>query len=84
MSSTEKVDSPRDGNEYRAPDKAPYEGMSAGRYLATRFSTLKPPMLSAPNPWRLIRMLNRHQWAFFSIAFAAWVRQALSLYDPIV
>ncbi|KAL3960592.1 hypothetical protein ACCO45_005709 [Purpureocillium lilacinum] len=44
---------------------APHEGMSASRYAATRISTLKPPMLPVPNPWKLVRMLNRQQWAFF-------------------
>jgi SHS family lactate transporter-like MFS transporter len=51
----------------------PEESMSAGRYLATRFSTLKPPMNKAPNPFRLVAMLNRRQWAFFFIGFIAWV-----------
>ncbi|KAH7376824.1 sugar transporter family protein [Plectosphaerella cucumerina] len=77
--SNEKIDQkPEDG--YRAPDRAPYEGMSASQYLSTRFSTLKPPMLPAPNPWRLIRMLNRHHWAFFSIAFAAWTWDAFDFF----
>ena len=70
----------RHENGYRAPDKPPYVGMSPGRYIATRFSTLKPPMLSAPNPWRLVRMLNRHHWAFFSIAFAAWTWDAFDFF----
>lgn len=52
----------------------PHHGMSAGTYLATRVSSLKPPMRKAPNPIRLLRMLDRHHWAFFSIAFIAWVR----------
>lgn len=47
--------------------------MPSDRYLATRLSSLKPPMLAAPNPWRLLRSLNRTQWAFFLIAFSAWV-----------
>jgi MFS transporter, SHS family, lactate transporter len=51
----------------------PNVSKSPGRYLATRLPTLKPRMLSAPNPIRLIRMLNAHHWAFFFIAFAAWV-----------
>lgn len=51
----------------------PHEGLSIGRYLATRFTTLKPPMLPVPNPWRLVRMLNAQHWAFFALAFAAWV-----------
>ena len=55
---------------------APHEGMSASRYAATRISTLKPPMLPVPNPWKLVRMLNRQQWAFFFLAFWAWVSLA--------
>lgn len=51
----------------------PHYGMSTREYLATRISTLKPPMTKAPNPIRLVRMLNRHQWAFFGVAFWAWV-----------
>jgi hypothetical protein len=49
------------------------EQMSIGRYLATRFSTLKPPMNKAPNPFKLILLLNKRQWAFFFIGFIAWV-----------
>jgi MFS transporter, SHS family, lactate transporter len=49
------------------------ETMSARRYLATRFSTLKPPMNKAPNPFKLLALLNRRQWAFFFIGFVAWV-----------
>lgn len=51
---------------------APHEGMSGGKYLATRFTTLKPPMLPVPNPWKLLRMVNSQQWAFFALAFSAW------------
>ncbi|CAJ2512484.1 Uu.00g054990.m01.CDS01 [Anthostomella pinea] len=50
----------------------PHHGMSAGRYLATRVSSLKPAMTKAPNPIKLLRMLNRHHWGFFSIAFLGW------------
>lgn len=53
---------------------APHEGMSAASYLATRFTTLKPPMLPVPNPWKLVRMLSAQQWTFFALAFSAWVR----------
>ena len=51
----------------------PHHGMSPGRYLATRISSLKPPMAKAPNPIKLILMLNRRHWAFFFVAFWAWV-----------
>lgn len=54
-------------------DYPPHHGMSPGRYLATRITSLKPPMRRAPNPIRLIRMLDRTQWAFFLVVFFAWV-----------
>ncbi|UNI20469.1 Carboxylic acid transporter [Purpureocillium takamizusanense] len=59
---------------------APHEGMSASRYAATRISSLKPPMLSVPNPWKLVRMLNRQQWAFFCLAFWAWTWDAFDFF----
>lgn len=64
--------------EYWVPED--YEGMSAGRYLATRVSSLKPPMLNVPNPWKLLRMLNRQQWSFFAIAFWAWTWDAFDFF----
>ncbi|KAI1101687.1 MFS general substrate transporter [Jackrogersella minutella] len=58
----------------------PHYGMSASEYLASRISSLKPPMTKAPNPIRLIRMLNRHQWAFFGVAFWAWTWDAFDFF----
>lgn len=63
------------------PDAAIHEShhpeeMSAGRYAATRITTLKPPMHKAPNPIRLLRMLTGRQWLFFLVGFIAWVCQA--------
>ncbi|KAL7629822.1 Carboxylic acid transporter [Parahypoxylon ruwenzoriense] len=58
----------------------PHHGMSAGEYLATRITTLKPPMAKAPNPIRLIRMLNRRQWSFFGVAFFAWTWDAFDFF----
>jgi hypothetical protein len=49
------------------------EHMTVGRYLATRLPTLKPPMNKAPNPFKLILLLNKRQWAFFFVGFIAWV-----------
>jgi SHS family lactate transporter-like MFS transporter len=43
--------------------------MSAGRYLATRFSTLKPPMDKVENPITVLRLLSTKQWLFFLCAF---------------
>ncbi|RGP80161.1 mfs shs lactate transporter [Fusarium longipes] len=61
--------------------RAPHEGMSPGRYLATRFSTLKPPMHNVPNPIKLLRMLNSQQWAFFFVAFVAWTWDAFDFFS---
>lgn len=54
-------------------DEPPHHGMSVGEYLRTRFTSLKPPMAKTPNPIKLLRMLNMHHWAFFGVAFFAWV-----------
>ncbi|CAD0022388.1 unnamed protein product [Aureobasidium pullulans] len=54
--------------------------MSAGRYLATRISTLKPPMTKVRNPISLLRMLNTQQWLFFSVAFIAWTWDAFDFF----
>jgi MFS transporter, SHS family, lactate transporter len=43
------------------------EKMSVGRYLATRVSTLVPPMNPAPNPFKTLTLLNRQQWIFFLV-----------------
>lgn len=51
---------------------APHQ-MSIKEYALTRFSTLRPPMNRAPNPIRLLMMLNTKQWMFFLVAFLAWV-----------
>lgn len=56
-----------------AGDEPPHHGMSAGEYIRTRFTSLKPPMAKTPNPFRLLRMLTAHHWAFFGVAFFAWV-----------
>lgn len=56
------------------------EKMSAGRYVATRFSTLKPPMNKAPNPFKLLAMLNLQQWLFFLVGFFAWTWDAFDFF----
>lgn len=48
------------------------ESMSVGRYIATRVTTLKPPMTKVDNPIRLLRLLNKQQWLFFACSFIAW------------
>lgn len=54
------------------------DNMTAGRYIATRISTLKPPMTKVANPISLLRMLNKQQWLFFSVAFIAWTWDGMS------
>lgn len=54
--------------------------MSIGRYFATRFSTLKPPMEKLENPIKLLRLLNRKQWLFFWCAFFAWTWDAFDFF----
>jgi SHS family lactate transporter-like MFS transporter len=53
--------------------------MTAKEYALTRFSTLKPPMNKAPNPFRLLAMLSGKQWLFFLVGFLAWVRSVPSM-----
>lgn len=54
--------------------------MSAGRYIATRIPTLKPPMNKAPNPFKLLAMLNTQQWMFFLVGFLAWSWDAFDFF----
>lgn len=58
----------------------PDEHMSAGRYVATRIPTLKPPMANAPNPFKLLALLNTQQWLFFFVAFFAWSWDAFDFF----
>ena len=56
------------------------EKMSVTEYLSTRLSTLKPPMNKAPNPLKLVRLLNLRQWLFFLVAFLAWTWDAFDFF----
>jgi SHS family lactate transporter-like MFS transporter len=53
---------------------------SAGRYAATRLTTLKPPMAKVQNPIALLRLLNLQQWLFFLVAFFAWTWDAFDFF----
>lgn len=66
--------------EHDVANLPPWHGMSTGQYLATRVSSLKPPMTSAPNPIKLLLMLDRHCWAFFMVAFLAWTWDAFDFF----
>ena len=61
-------DGHRDDAPLPATGETPVK-MSAGRYLATRFSTLKPPMDKVENPITVLRLLSTKQWLFFLCAF---------------
>lgn len=58
----------------------PEERMSAGRYAATRITTLKPAMAKVPNPFKLLGLLNLAQWLNFLVAFIAWSWDAFDFF----
>lgn len=64
----------------RCSDTSLAEPMSAGRYLATRLSSLKPPMNAAPNPFKLLRLLSRTQWLFFLVGWLGWTWDAFDFF----
>ena len=76
MASYDNEKTQHQSDVYEAP---PRENISVGQYLATRLPTLKPPLQKAPNPIRLLRMLNTQQWLFFLVGFFGWtwVRETL-------
>ncbi|CRG89039.1 Carboxylic acid transporter protein homolog [Talaromyces islandicus] len=57
------------------------EKMTVGRYLATRVTTLVPPMNKAPNPFKALMLLNKQQWLFFFIAFWGWTWDAFDFFS---
>ncbi|KAF2016817.1 sugar transporter family protein [Aaosphaeria arxii CBS 175.79] len=54
--------------------------MGVGEYLATRFSSLKPPMTPVGNPFKQLRLLNGEQWNFFAVAWCGWVWDAFDFF----
>ena len=56
------------------------ERVNVVSYLSTRIPTLKPPMAKAPNPIKLLRLLNLQQWLFFLVAFLAWSWDAFDFF----
>ncbi|KAL9114492.1 MAG: hypothetical protein Q9227_001573 [Pyrenula ochraceoflavens] len=54
--------------------------LSTGRYITSRIPTLKPPMAKAPNPIRLLGLLNFQQWMFFLVAFFGWTWDAFDFF----
>jgi len=79
MDHNEKL--PRDASPTSSDDVDPTEQhMSPGRYAKTRITTLKPPMAKAPNPIKLLMLLNFQQWMFFLVAFLAWSWDAFDFF----
>jgi hypothetical protein len=62
----------QNGVSSSAGDPYEYNHTSVGQYIATRIPSLKPPMDRAPNPFKVLAMLNTQQWLFFLVAFIAW------------
>ena len=62
------------------PDTYEPRHMGLGRFLATRPSSLKPPMNKVPNPISLLRLLNTKQWLFFLVGFLGWTWDAFDFF----
>ncbi|KAH9870899.1 hypothetical protein J1614_006471 [Plenodomus biglobosus] len=58
----------------------PAPKISAGRYLSTRLTTLKPAHDKVANPIALLRLLTLQQWLFFLVAFFAWSWDAFDFF----
>ncbi|KAK3069559.1 Carboxylic acid transporter [Teratosphaeriaceae sp. CCFEE 6253] len=69
----------RDDHDYPAAGHTPVK-MGAGRYLATRLSTLKPPMDRVENPFTLLGSLSGMNWLMFACAFLAWTWDAFDFF----
>lgn len=65
---------------YPPPGYQHHEEMGLGQYLATRLSTLKPPMDRVENPISLLRMLTLKQWLFFACGFIGWTWDAFDFF----
>ena len=51
-----------------------------GRYLVTRPSSLKPPMVKLKNPVAILRQLDKHQWLMFLAGFLGWTWDAFDFF----
>lgn len=57
-----------------------YSPQQIARYIPSRVTSLKPPRTKLKNPWKVVRMLDRHQWAMFGVGFAAWTWDAFDFF----
>ncbi|KAH2929838.1 hypothetical protein KXW73_007365 [Aspergillus fumigatus] len=49
-----------------------YSPSQIGRYILTRFTSLKPPRNKIRNPISVLRELTTHQWLMFLVGFLGW------------
>jgi SHS family lactate transporter-like MFS transporter len=55
----------------------PDEHMGIARYLATRLSTLKPPMNKVSNPFSALMLLNKQQWLFVIVGCPCLIHSSI-------
>ena len=58
----------QDGYQVRSEER-----ITAWQYIKTRFPSLKPAIIIAPNPLNLLRRLNRQQWLFFLVCTSPYI-----------
>lgn len=57
-----------------------YSPSQIGRYLLSRPTSLKPPMVKLRNPIVILRELDRHQWLMFFAGFLGWTWDAFDFF----
>ena len=62
-------------------DRSMYTRMSVGEYIATRFTSLRPPLNTTPNPITSLRKLNRRHWQFVMVAWLGWMWDAFDFFS---
>jgi len=60
-------------NSSRSSDDIVTHHMSVKEYCITRFTTLRPASNKFENPIKVLSLLNRSQWLFFTAGFLAWM-----------
>lgn len=51
-----------------------------GRYLLSRPTSLRPPLIKLRNPIAIVRELDRHQWLMFLVGFMGWTWDAFDFF----
>jgi MFS transporter, SHS family, lactate transporter len=65
---------------FQSEEDTGHNPISIREYVATRLTSLKPPMNSAANPFKLLAMLNAQQWGFLAVSFLAWTWDAFDYF----